>query len=441
MGLFVIDDALLSSAGLTRAHYLRATLEALNEQMGGALVVRHGEPASVVSDVVRETGARDVVATRDFGPAGRRRDERVAAALRSVPANFSLVDSPYVVEPGSIRTKSGTPCRVFGAFQRGWFDLARPDPYDAPRGASWVGLATDPLEELTDAAATRAPSYFGDLAHLDPALVAGAGEVLAREQLEGFASRVASYGDARDAPGVPGTSRLSAPLHFGALHPRTVLAATAPETIGDATFARELCWREFYADVLFHRPDSAWRDLQPSLAHLRIDRDHRAIERFRAWALGQTGYPLVDAGMRQLLEEGWMHNRVRMVSASFLVKNLHLDWRWGAKWFLWRLVDADLASNQHGWQWVAGTGTDAAPFHRVFNPTRQAQRFDPEGVYVRRYVGELRDVAPPQCLEPGGGTGLLRVSRYCAPMVDADAERVEALARFAEARRRAKVDP
>jgi deoxyribodipyrimidine photo-lyase len=145
--------------------------------------------------------------------------------------------------------------------------------------------------------------------------------------------------------------------------------------------------------------------------------------------------------MRQLLSEGWMHNRVRMVAASFLVKHLHLDWRWGAKWFMWRLIDGDVASNQHGWQWTAGTGTDAAPFHRIFNPTLQAERFDAQGEYVRRWIPELADVAAPQCLQPGGGTGLLTPSNYAAPIVDAARERDEALARFAEARALAKVSP
>ena len=158
----------------------------------------------------------------------------------------------------------------------------------------------------------------------------------------------------------------------------------------------------------------------------------------RAWQKGLTGYPVVDAGMRQLLATGWMHNRVRMVAASFLVKHLHLDWRWGARWFMWRLFDGDLASNQHGWQWTAGTGTDAAPYHRIFNPTTQAERFDPRGEYVTTFIPELRGTAAPQCLQPGGGEGLLAPTGYVAPIVEAKAEREEALRRFAEAREMAK---
>jgi deoxyribodipyrimidine photo-lyase len=192
----------------------------------------------------------------------------------------------------------------------------------------------------------------------------------------------------------------------------------------------ELAWREFYADVLWHRPDSARAPLLEFGARLRWDTNGRSRERFAAWATGTTGYPLVDAGMRQLLAEGWMHNRVRMVTASFLVKDLHIDWRLGARWFMWHLVDGDLASNQHGWQWVAGTGTDAAPFHRVLNPIRQQERFDPAGAYVNRY---LRTPYQPDHVATGGAeSGSVPTIDV---LVDHAAERHEALARLAEARR------
>jgi deoxyribodipyrimidine photo-lyase len=184
-----------------------------------------------------------------------------------------------------------------------------------------------------------------------------------------------------------------------------------------------VAWREFYADVLWHRPDSAWTSLSPVGAHLRSDTGPDADARFEAWTRGRTGYPLVDAGMRQLLAEGWMHNRVRMLVASFLVKDLHLAWQRGAAHFLDLLIDGDLASNNHGWQWVAGTGTDAAPFYRIFSPERQAERFDPDGAYVTRYVPEF-------------GT-----SAYPGPIVDHAVERVEALARWEEAKEAAGAGP
>jgi deoxyribodipyrimidine photo-lyase len=439
VGLFILDDEFLAPAGATRVNYLRASLEALATQLNGALVLRRGDPAVVLAEVVRETRATDVVVTGDYGPRGRARDERVARALARAGATLTVVDSPYVVAPGVVRTKTGSPCRVFGAFRRGWQEQSFTAPYDAPREATFERVASLDFTVFDDLPAPLAPPYFGELSALAPAPIGPAGEVAGLERLRAFTATVGAYDQTRNLPGVDGTSRLSPFLRFGALHPRTVLRATSGLNAGHATFTSEICWREFYADVLFHQPDSTWRVLQPSLASLKIDRDARAVERFQAWALGRTGYPLVDAGMRQLLNDGWMHNRVRMVAASFLVKHLHLDWRWGAKWFMWRLIDGDLASNQHGWQWTAGTGTDAAPFHRVLNPTLQAERFDPDGTYVRRYVSELADVAAPQCLQPGGGTGLLRPADYPGPLIDANHERQEALARFAQARADAAV--
>ncbi len=439
VAIFILDDALLAATGLTRAHYLRNTLEALRDELVGALLIRRGDPARVLVEVARECGATQVVATDDFTPRGRARDERVTAALHASGLTLSLLDSPYVVRPGVVYTQSGTPCRVFRAFARGWNGEDHPAPYESPEGVAWERLDTLELDEVVTGAQRHAPEYFGDLANLAPAAVGPAGERAAHARLDEFVPRVDDYAETRNLPGVDGSSRLSGFLRFGALHPRTILAVTSGLERGHSTFTSELCWREFYADVLYHQPTSAWHALQPSMSSLRVDTDERAVERFRAWALGETGYPFVDAGMRQLLVEGWMHNRVRMVVASFLVKHLHLDWRWGATWFLWRLIDGDLASNQHGWQWSAGTGTDAAPFHRVFNPTLQGERFDPDGTYVRHYVDELRDVAAPGCLQPGGGTGLWRPAGYVEPMIDADVERREALVRFGEVRERAKV--
>lgn len=436
-GLFVLDDRLLVGAGRTRVNYLRATLAALSASMGGALIVRRGDPATVLGELAVELGAPLVVATADFTPAGRRRDERVASHLGRRGVLFEVHDSPYVVAPGTLHTASGSPFRVFGAYARHWREIAH--RADAPLAApelEWVralGLAPDEWRGWDE---DRVPHYFADLGGLGPAPTPPAGEIAAKAQLELFAGRVENYSTTRDSPGVEGTSRLSPFLRLGALHPRTVLARTRGDVTG--AFVTELAWREFYADVLYHHPDSRWRNLQPHLNDLPTDRDARAHDRFRQWALGVTGYPLVDAGMRQLLAEGWMHNRVRMVTASFLVKHLHLDWRWGARWFLWRLVDGDVASNQHGWQWTAGTGTDAAPFHRIFNPTRQAERFDPEGHYIRRYVSELADVTAPACRLPGGGEGLWRPRGYPAPIIDLDVERREALERYGAAREGAR---
>jgi deoxyribodipyrimidine photo-lyase len=209
------------------------------------------------------------------------------------------------------------------------------------------------------------------------------------------------YKSTRNTPGTDGTSRLSAYLKYGCVHPRTLLADLEDLDSDSAdSFRNELAWRDFYADVLWHRPAVRPRALDERMHAMAYDTGPDADERFAAWAPGRTGYPIVDAGMRQLLGEAYVHNRVRMIVASFLVKDLHVDWRRGARHFMQHLVDGDLASNNHGWQWVAGTGTDASPYYRVFNPTRQGREFDPDGDYVRRWVPELRDVPARHVHEP-----------------------------------------
>jgi deoxyribodipyrimidine photo-lyase len=225
---------------------------------------------------------------------------------------------------------------------------------------------------------------------------------------------------------------MSAYLKYGCLHPRTLLADLG-EDDGAMKLRGEMAWRDFYADVLWNRPESARQELLPAMAALEYDEGPEADRRFEAWATGRTGYPFVDAGMRQLLGEAWVHNRVRMVVASFLTKDLHLHWRRGARHFMQHLRDGDLASNQHGWQWVAGTGSDPAPYFRVFNPVKQGQDHDPAGDYIRRWVPELRDVQGKAVHEPwtlpGGPPG-----GYPLPVVDHAAERAESLRRYAVVR-------
>lgn len=217
---------------------------------------------------------------------------------------------------------------------------------------------------------------------------------------------------------------MSAHLKFGTIHPRTLAADLDMRDGGAAAYLRELAFRDFYAAVLHQWPASAWRNWNTAFDTIEVDTGAEARAAFAAWKQGRTGYPIVDAGMRQLLGSGFMHNRVRMIVASFLVKDLHLPWQWGARWFLEQLVDADVASNQHGWQWCAGTGTDAAPYFRVFNPTAQGEKFDPSGDYVRRWVPELADTADVHRLKAG------RPADYPEPIVEHAAERAEALRRY-----------
>jgi len=433
--VFVADEALLAPSGPTRVRYLAACLEALTPDLDGALCLRSGDPKIVLGQMCREIGATTVVATRDFAPYGQRRDAEVTEALRSEGIELSLLDSNYAVAPGSILNEAGAPFKVFTAFRRRWDTFGPLMVRGAPE-TTWVAVpSTLRPVDLIALAGTRRPELFGDLPDEASEPLPVAGERAARDRLAAFAEAGAPlYKERRDLPSIEGTSRLSADLRFGTIHPRTILAEVTGGNDGSVVYRSEIAWREFYADVLFHAPESVTTSLQSSLRGLRWDQGPEAEERFRCWAKGETGVPLVDAAMRQLLVTGWMHNRSRMIAASFLVKHLHLDWRWGARWFMWRLYDGDLASNTHGWQWTAGTGTDAAPFHRIFSPVAQAERFDADATYIHTFVPELASVAPPAVFQPGGGADLLNQVKYPAPMVDLKAERAEALDRFAEAR-------
>ncbi|HET8971568.1 MAG TPA: deoxyribodipyrimidine photo-lyase [Candidatus Nanopelagicales bacterium] len=416
--LFVLDDALLRPAGAARRTFLFRTLRSLDAELrthGGGLVVRHGDPSRVVPAVAREVGADAVHITADFGPYGAVRDRRVEAELASIP--LVRTGSPYAVSPGRVVKADGSPYRVFSAFHRAWADHGWPRPAAAdPAEVQWVVARSEPLPPDP---------------HVDASLPT-AGEAAAHAAWASFRrGGLGSYPSGRDRPALDSTSRLSPYLRFGSIHPRTLLADLGPN---DRVFAKELAWRDFYATVLHFWPASAREYFRPELVGMRYDRGSRADERFTAWTEGRTGYPLVDAGMRQLRREAWMHNRLRMLTASFLVKDLHLQWPRGARHFMTHLVDGDLASNQHGWQWVAGTGTDAAPYFRVFNPVRQSERFDPDGSFIRRWIPELSTVptvdlhAPWRRGTPPGG--------YPGPIVDHDVERQESLTRYQEARSR-----
>ncbi len=435
--VFVVDDEFLAPAGPDRAAFVAASLEALSASMGEQIVLRRGDPSTVLVDLVRATGASSVVISADFAPKGRQRDARARSALAAIGVELIEVSSPYIVDPGVVVGESGAPLKVFTAFKRRWELVGPPVVLPIP-DVIWLTHDSDvTTDELVAAAGSRRPALFGDLPDRATTPPPPAGEVVALDRLHTFIEQgVDAYREQRDQFAREGTSRLSPYFHVGSLHPRTAMNAASGAGKGRSTFISELCWREFYADVLFHHPSSVRTALQAPMAGLVWDEGEAAEARFRRWAAGQTGIPLVDASMRQLLEEGWMHNRGRMLAASFLVKHLHLDWRWGARWFMWRLIDGDLASNQHGWQWTAGTGTDAAPFHRIFSPVAQAERFDPDGAYIHRYVPELRGIAAPGVLQPGGGVSLLDQSSYPPPMIDLKVERVEALRRASEARER-----
>jgi deoxyribodipyrimidine photo-lyase len=375
---FVLDPSLLEMpySGRTRVAFLHANLHALDasyRRLGTRLVARAGDPVKALLELCRVNGAKAVYALQSYEPVGRRRDERVRKALEAAGIEFRLLMGDVIQPPGTIRTLTGGPYRVFTPFWRAWSGIPMPNPLPAPEHLEPHGVSGLEIPKPTSQIA------------LPPA-----GEDAALGMLEDFVGRVGlRYEALRDQPATDGTSRLSPHLHLGVISVRQ--AAARAVRAGMTGWVRELCWRDFYRQILFEEPrleteawkpdwnDFPWRDAPDDLER---------------WTEGATGYPIVDAGMRQLRDTGWMHNRVRMIVASFLTKHLLISWQEGERVFVDRLVDGDLASNNGGWQWTAGCGVDAAPYFRVFNPVSQGQKFDPDGAYIRRYVPELegRDI-------------------------------------------------
>ena len=424
--VFVIDPALWDRSGSPRRAWLAATLQATNAAYDDALTLRVGDPGTVIPELAAQVGASAVHVSRETTPRGRRRDEAVAGALRDRGVEWVQTGTPYAVGPGRLGTEQNEPYKVFTPFSRAWTAHGWPGPAAQPQDLRLRTVASDP-----DAwARVEAALTVDGLPQLPPA-----GEQAARTRWREFlAEDLAGYARERDRVDLTSTSRLSPYLKLGAIHPRTLLADLGPrDDLAAQRFRAELCWREFYADVLWHHPRSAWEDLRPTLTGMRYDEGADVEARVQAWREGRTGYPIVDAAMRQLLAAGWMHNRTRMITASFLTKDLHVWWSVGARHFMDHLIDGDLASNNHGWQWVAGTGTDAAPYFRVFNPITQGLRFDPDGDYVRRWVPELAHLAGATAHEPWREESGYRHG-YPERIVDHARERTEALRRYDEAR-------
>ncbi|WP_313557292.1 cryptochrome/photolyase family protein [Miniimonas arenae] len=407
LALYVLDPHLLSRAGAPRRAYLHDSLRALAEAIedaGGRLAVVTGDPVVEVPRVANRVGAEEVHVAADFAPYGAARDDAVEQALTAQDRRLVRTGSPYAVAPGRVRKGDGEPYRVFTPFRAAWLDHGWRAPVPAPDGVRWLEPPRG-AGGAVDGEGTRALEARPDVD------VPEAGEGAARALWEEFLDDgLDRYQQDRDRPDLAGTSRLSIALRWGEIHPRTLLAdltrlgqdgrRSSGMHDGVASFRSELAWREFFADALWHTPTSARTSLHavvPEDAWVDGVDEDAALE---AWAAGRTGYPFVDAGMRQLAAAGWMHGRVRMVTASFLVKDLHVRWRRGARHFMRHLLDGDLASNQHNWQWVAGTGLDAAPYFRIFNPVTQGTKFDPHGDYVRRWVPELRDVPGAAVHEP-----------------------------------------
>ncbi|UXA19866.1 deoxyribodipyrimidine photo-lyase [Mycobacterium sp. SMC-4] len=415
LACFVLDPRLTAAAGLRRLQYLYDALTQLRTDLGGRLLIVEGDPRTAIPRVAAAIGASAVHVSQEFTPFAARRDEQVRAALGSV--EWVATGSPYLVSPGRVRKGDGTAFKVFTPFFAAWREHGWREPAQSSAGsAEWIDPAqVDGVHNLT-----ALPETGVDLD-------VPAGESAARRSWKQFVrDGLSSYGDRRNRLDVAGTSRMSAHLKFGTIHPRT-LAADIDSGQGPQAYLRELAFRDFYASVLHEWPDSAWWNWNTAFDTIEVDDGSDARHAFDAWKTGRTGFPVVDAGMRQLAATGFLPNRVRMIAASFLVKDLHLPWQWGARWFLEQLVDADMANNQHGWQWVAGSGTDAAPYFRVFNPNLQGAKFDPTGNYVRRWVEELAGLPDGVDVHQLGKN---RPATYPEPMVDHKTERAEALRRY-----------
>ncbi|GAA2358432.1 deoxyribodipyrimidine photo-lyase [Saccharopolyspora halophila] len=417
--LFVLDDSILRSqfTSPNRAEFLTRSLRDLDRglrQLGAPLVVRRGDPLAVLRRLAAEQPIDEVHLAADVSGYAQRRQETLVDGL---PVRVHVHEgSVNAVPPGAVTPTGGNDhFAVFGPYLRRWLAVERRRPLAAPKRLEASTVAPGSLPE-------REEICSGEVA---PELAVG-GERAGRELLDRWVGElVDDYPEGHDDLAGDRTSRLSPHLHFGTLSPVEVVHRAGSRTRGAQEFVRQVAWRDFHHQVLAARPRTAGEDYRP-----RGDAWREEPEELRRWQEGRTGYPIVDAGMRQLLREGWMHNRARMITASFLVKTLHHDWRSGARHFLRHLVDGDVANNQMNWQWTAGTGTDTRP-NRVLNPLRQAQRYDPGGDYVRRYLPELRSVPGAAVHEPWKlAVDHRRSLNYPDPMVDLD----EGRSRFLEAR-------
>jgi deoxyribodipyrimidine photo-lyase len=418
VAVVLIDPNLWPGWGPGKQAYLIDSLRSLDESLGGNLVIRHGKAQDVIPAIAKEFGVSAVHCAADYTGNGIARDNEVASKLSASGIEFVKTGSGYAVAPGRVAKDDGTYYKVYTPFYKRWmihgWRTPAADPVKAP---NWIGVDTcDGYPDRPDTGSVEIPR---------------AGEAAALELFETFlAGPIDTYDEDRNRPDLAGTSRLSIALKWGEIHPRTLLARLG-DSKGHEVFRKEIAWREFYAEVAFQRPDTFTDYFNPLYAQMQYDTGKEADEKFLAWCEGRTGYPFVDAGMRQLRAEGWMHNRVRMVVASFLLKDLHIEWQRGANYFFDWLLDGDLASNSHGWQWTAGCGTDASPYYRVFNPIGQGIKFDPNGEYVRKYIPELAHIPGGAVHEPWNVPGAFDHG-YPEPIVDHAAERLEALDRLSK---------
>jgi deoxyribodipyrimidine photo-lyase len=422
--LFVFDDALLGGRwpAPNRLWFMRECVRLLGDDLrarGGGLALRRGLPAAVVPAFAAEVGAEAVFVTRDYGPYARRRDHAVADALAGRGVRFHAKRGLMAVEPEEVLANDGRPYTVYGPYRRKWAALPRRAPLATPeRLPDLAGVALGALPALEELGA-RGPAARD---------IPAPGERAARARLDAWTTGgVERYAELRDLLAADGTSRLSQDLHWGLLSPVEVLARCDGPGEGRRRYAAEIAWRDFYYQVLFHHPQVVREPFQGQFKALAYRNDPAQIA---AWQEGRTGYPIVDAAMRQVVACGWMHNRARMIVASFLTKSLLVDGKVGERFFMAHLTDGDLASNDGGWQWAASTGTDPQPYFRIFNPTAQGKRHDPELARVPEQYIHAPWTMPAEAQREAGCV----IGRdYPAPIVEHGAARALALATYGQA--------
>lgn len=402
---FILDPAILKANTFStrRFAFMLDGLREINAALrarGSYLIVRRGDPKTQLAKLMAQTGAEQIFAERDYSPYARRRDRLVSAELP-----LTLTSGITVRHPDVVQKKAGGHYTVFSPFKKTWLNLPLPHPQ---RLISTPSQITTPPNIISQPLPTTP----------NDAAIFPSGEAEAQRRLKRFTNqRIYCYKTDRDRMDLNGTSSLSPYLRFGMVSARhvTVMALEAianasdqAEREGAETWLSEVIWREFYHQILFHYPHVRRGSFRPIYDQIQWRNNQTD---FHAWTQGKTGYPVVDAAMRQLLQTGWMHNRARMIAASFLTKDLLINWQWGERWFMQQLLDGEHANNNGGWQWVAGTGTDAAPYFRIFNPTSQGKKFDPNGDYIRRWVPELANV-PTKCIHEPWKLGTMERELY-----------------------------
>lgn len=438
--VFILDPHLLERTPARRQHFLfggLAELDAELKKRGSGLVIRRGKPEIELLNLIIETGAQAIFAEEDYTPYARARDERIADSLP-----LTLVHGQTVHHPASVVKPDGSPYTVFTPFSKAWKALlpASLTPLPAPEHFPPVTLpASTPAFRFSDSSAVESALF-------------PPGEKEAQRRLYQFTKsknqKITRYHETRNRLDLDGTSALSPYIRFGMISMRQAASAaiqqiaspTARETGGEGATAwlNELIWREFYIAILYHFPHVSKTAFNPALANIPWRNNETEFE---AWKEGRTGIPVVDAAMRQLRATGWMHNRARMIVASFLVKDLLINWQWGERWFMDNLLDGDPAANNGGWQWTAGTGTDAAPYFRIFNPVLQSAKFDPQGRFIRRFVPELarvpdRFIHAPWTMSPleQRACGCVIGQDYPAPIVDREVVKARTLAAYKQSK-------